>query len=130
MRFPLYEDFKGPAGWAAARAEGTQKALYTELRHPSQLYEALGEGILLYFVLRWLMLKKGVGGGRIAASFLVGYGLIRFLLEYVRDPDAPLKGKTGIFTRGQQLSLAMVLAGLVVFAFCAWKKHKAARAEG
>lgn len=126
MRFPLYESrhWDGPAGWEAAQAAGTPYPLYTELRHPSQLYEGLGEGLLLFFFLRWLMLKKGVGGGRIAGTFLLGYGTVRFFLEYVREPDAHLLGATGIFTRGQQLSLTMALAGVVVLVFCAVKKAR------
>lgn len=126
MRFPRYEHFGGPAHWETARATNTAEPLWTELRHPSQLYEALGEGILMYFFLRWLMLRVGVGGGRIAATFLVGYGLVRTLIEFVREPDAPLKDATGILTRGQQLSLGMILAGLAVFVFCAVKARKKA----
>jgi prolipoprotein diacylglyceryltransferase len=49
---------------------------------------------------------------------------VRFLLEYVRQPDAALEGATGALTRGQQLSLLMVVAGLVVFGLCAWRKRK------
>lgn len=129
MRFPLYESrhWDGPVGWAAAKAEGTPYPLYTEPRHPSQLYEAFGEGLLLFFFLRWLMLRKGVGGGRIAGVFLMGYGTVRFFIEYAREPDAPLKGLTGIFTRGQQLCLGMILAGLVILVICAVKKARASR---
>ncbi|MHC5011466.1 MAG: prolipoprotein diacylglyceryl transferase family protein, partial [Planctomycetota bacterium] len=93
--------------------------------HPSQLYEALGEGILLFLFLRWLMLNRGVGGGRIAAAFLVGYGLFRFLVEFVREPDKELGlAFLDVMTRGQQLSLGMVLAGLIVFGLCARRKRR------
>ena len=124
MRFPRYEVFDGPQGWKAAQAAGDPRALWTEPRHPSQLYEGLLEGLLMYFVLRFLMLRMGIGGGRIAATFLVGYGVIRFFLEYVREPDGPLKGMTGIFTRGQQLSLLMVGAGVIVFVVCRIKARR------
>ena len=73
------------------------------------------------------MLRKGVGGGRISGVFLMGYGAVRFFIEYAREPDAPLKGLTGIFTRGQQLCLAMILAGLVILVICAVKKSRGGR---
>ena len=129
MRFPRYEAFDGPQGWEAAVAAGTPKPLYTALRHPSQLYEALGEGLLMFFLLRWLMLRMGVGGGRIAGAFLMGYGTVRFFVEYAREPDSHLKGVTGLFTRGQQLCLGMILAGLTLLVVCAVKKARARRSS-
>jgi phosphatidylglycerol:prolipoprotein diacylglycerol transferase len=117
MRFPKYGSFGGPDAWEAELAKGDRSELWTQLRHPSQLYEAFGEGLLLFFVLRWLMLKKGVGGGRISAAFLVGYGTIRLLLEFVRQPDKDMGFVLfGILTQGQLLSLGMIAAGLIVFA--------------
>jgi phosphatidylglycerol:prolipoprotein diacylglycerol transferase len=125
MRFPRYQAFDGAAGWEQAVGKTSDANLWTELRHPSQLYEALGEGVLLYLVLRWLMLRRGVGGGRIAGLFLVGYGLVRFGIEFVREPDAELGlAFLGILTRGQQLCLGMVLAGLVVLAFCGRRRAR------
>jgi phosphatidylglycerol---prolipoprotein diacylglyceryl transferase len=84
-------------------------------RHPSQLYEAFAEGLLLYFLLRWLMVNRCVGGGRIAGLFLVLYGGIRFFIEYVREPDAGLGTLVPMFTRGQELCLVMALLGVIVF---------------
>ena len=107
-KFPKY--FGRPEQW-----DGTS---FTEPRHPSQIYEALGEGLLLYFVLRFLMLKLKWGGGRIGGAFLIGYGIVRFVLEYVREPDKGLGEELGWFTRGQQLSLVMMVAGALVFWFC------------
>jgi phosphatidylglycerol:prolipoprotein diacylglycerol transferase len=119
MRFPRYQAFGGPEGWNEALGKAAPEQLWTSLRHPSQLYEAFGEGVLLFLVLRWLMLRKGVGGGRIAGLFLLGYGLVRFGIEFFREPDAELGfAFLGILTRGQQLCLGMVLAGLVVLALC------------
>lgn len=84
-------------------------------RHPSQIYEALLEGVVLFLVL-WLLQR---GGGRqrpglIAGVFLMGYGLARFTVEFFREPDAQLLwlvDKTGI-SMGQWLSLPLVIVGL------------------
>jgi phosphatidylglycerol:prolipoprotein diacylglycerol transferase len=122
MRFPLYHEdrFHGTiAGWEKARAAGVpHDLLYGPLRHPSQLYEMLGEGVLLYFVLRWLMLRRGWGGGRISAAFLVGYGVIRFCIEFFREPDEGIGFQVLHLTRGQLLCSGMILAGLVVWFLC------------
>ncbi len=114
MRFPIYDapGLSGPEQWVPGGP-------LTEPRHPSQLYEALGEGLLLFLALRWLLLRRGVGGGRIAGLFLVLYGLVRFGLEFVREPDKELGFVfLGFLTRGQQLCLGMVLSGLLVLALC------------
>ncbi len=118
MRFPDYEHpaVRGPDHWVAG--DPVRGPWLPDLRHPSQLYEALGEGILLFLALRWLMLRRGVGGGRIAAAFLIGYGLVRFAVEFTREPDAGIGYQAVGLTRGQELCAAMVLAGLVVLALC------------
>lgn len=98
------------------------------LRHPSQLYEALGEGVLLGLVLwglhawarrRGRPLRPGTYGG----VFLVGYGVIRSFVELFRQPDAQFRGPDdplgtvlGPLTMGQTLSLLMVVAGLLLVA--------------
>jgi len=84
-------------------------------RHPSQLYEALGEGILLFFVLRWIE-RRGVREGwyrpgMLTGAFLLGYGVIRFLLEFTRQPDAQLGLVVGPFSMGQLLSAIMIMLG-------------------
>jgi phosphatidylglycerol:prolipoprotein diacylglycerol transferase len=84
-------------------------------RHPSALYEALGEGPLLFAVLWWLAVRRGWGGGRVACAFLVGYGLVRFAIEFFREPDRQLGFQALGLTRGQNFSLAMVVAGLVFY---------------
>lgn len=127
MRFPRYHDNGGPDAWQARFDAGETVGMWTDLRHPSQLYEAWGEGLLLFLFLYWLMMKKGVGGGRIAASFLVGYGFIRFLVEFARQPDRDMGYVLfGTFTQGQLLSMGMMLAGLVVFAFIGIKARRQA----
>ncbi len=85
-------------------------------RHPSQLYEAALEGILLFLVLRWAthsklwLQRRGV----VAGLFLAGYGLARVALETVREPDdflANLFGMGGSVTMGMLLSIPMLLGG-------------------
>ncbi len=82
-------------------------------RHPSQLYQALGEGLLLFVFLWWFTARprpRGVASG----AFLIGYGLLRFAAEYFREPDAGIFGHSYVVSMGQWLSLPMVLAGLVL----------------
>jgi len=81
-------------------------------RHPSQLYEFMLEGVVLFSVL-WLLhiLKTRIGTPFF--SFFVGYGLFRFLVEFVREPDAQLGYLWGGATMGQLLSLPMILFGLL-----------------
>jgi phosphatidylglycerol:prolipoprotein diacylglycerol transferase len=87
-------------------------------RHPSQLYEALGEGLLLFLVIRtlerWLVSRGKYRPGLLAAAFLVGYGVVRALLEFTRQPDAQLGLVLGPFSMGQLLSATMIALGLVV----------------
>ncbi len=83
-------------------------------RHPSQLYEALLEGLLLFVILNWLQARTPARG-IVSATFLIGYGLCRFAVEFVREPDAHIGYLwQGWLTMGQVLSLPMVLAGLVI----------------
>lgn len=90
-------------------------------RHPSQLYQGLTEGLLLWFVLiflqkYWLKNKK-YKNGFLSGSFLVGYGMIRFLIEFTREPDAQLGFFFSWITMGQLLCLLMILSGIFIF----WK---------
>jgi phosphatidylglycerol:prolipoprotein diacylglycerol transferase len=80
-------------------------------RHPSQLYEAFLEGLLLFLIL-YLLHRKKVSEGVPFFSFFIGYGLFRFLIEFVRQPDAHLGFLWGGATMGQLLSLPMVIFGL------------------
>jgi phosphatidylglycerol:prolipoprotein diacylglycerol transferase len=89
-------------------------------RHPSQLYEAVCEGLVLFVVLMWLERRSVRGGwyrqGLIAGTFLVGYGFLRYLIEFTRQPDAQLGFVAGPFSMGQILSSLMIVIGLVVIA--------------
>lgn len=82
-------------------------------RHPSQLYEAFLEGLVLWFILR-LMTKRGAltKPGLITGAGVAGYGLFRFCVEFVRTPD-PIP-QFGLLTRGMAYSLPMVAVGLFV----------------
>ena len=86
-------------------------------RHPSQLYEAALEGVVLFAVLWWL-LKRGARGrpGTISGAFLLVYGLSRFAVEFVREPDAQLGYLALGLTMGQYLCLPMLAYGAYLIA--------------
>lgn len=86
------------------------------LRHPSQLYEAFFEGIVLFAVL-WSLRKKLVTPGATLALYLVGYGTVRFFIEFFRQPDAHLGFVFSILSMGQLLCLLMILAGAALYIF-------------
>lgn len=87
-----------------------------ELRHPSQLYEAFFEGIVL-FILLWLLRKKSPFPGFLSATYLFGYGFVRFFIEYVREPDSQLGFVFLNFSMGQVLCFVMMVAGVAMFLF-------------
>ena len=103
------------------------------VRHPSQLYEALAEGVLLgaalWTLYAWLKRRgRRAAAGTYAGLFLVGYGVARFVIEFFRQPDAQFRGPgdplgtvLGPLTMGQTLSTAMILAGLG-FLTVAWSR--------
>ena len=80
-------------------------------RHPSQIYEALLEGLVLYLILRWLF-RKNYKPGTVVWGLIGFYGLFRFLVEFVREPDAQIGFDLGPFTRGQILTFPMLVIGL------------------
>ena len=80
------------------------------LRHPSQLYEALFEGLFLGAVLSWVSRRPRPTGVMLAA-YVAGYGSIRFVLEWFREPDAQLGYVLGSLTMGQLLCLVMAAGG-------------------
>jgi len=79
-------------------------------RHPSQLYQLLLEGLLL-FVLLWLYARRERATGQVAAAFVFGYGVLRFVAEYFREPDNFLGLLAGGMSMGQWLCVPMILAG-------------------
>jgi len=79
-------------------------------RHPSQLYEATLEGLVLFFVV-WIYSIKKRPAGAVSGLFLFGYGLARFVVEFFREPDSYLGLQALDLSRGQWLSLPMIIIG-------------------
>jgi phosphatidylglycerol---prolipoprotein diacylglyceryl transferase len=79
-------------------------------RHPSQLYQMLMEGLLL-FVLLWLYARKPRKTGQVAAAFLFGYGVFRFIAEFFREPDEHLGLLSLGMSMGQWLCVPMIVGG-------------------
>jgi phosphatidylglycerol:prolipoprotein diacylglycerol transferase len=80
-------------------------------RHPSQLYEALGEGILLFVVLMTLWPKMARRRGMTMSAAALGYGIARFCVEFFREPDMQVGYLFGGLTMGQILTLPMIILG-------------------
>ncbi len=85
-------------------------------RHPSQLYEFALEGLLL-FALLWIYARKPRPVGAVSGLFLIGYGSLRFLVEFTREPDDFLGPLTLGMSMGQWLSLPMIFAGIALFSY-------------
>jgi phosphatidylglycerol:prolipoprotein diacylglycerol transferase len=83
-------------------------------RHPSQLYQFGLEGLLL-FVLLWWYASKPRPAGKVSGVFLVGYGCLRFIAEYVREPDSFLGLRALELSQGQWLSLPMIVVGVAMW---------------
>ena len=81
------------------------------VRHPSQLYQALGEGVIL-FIYMLIIAKKPKPTMSISGHFLIGYGFIRFSTEFFRTPDQHIGFVLDFLTRGQILSFPMIVIGL------------------
>ncbi len=83
-------------------------------RHPSQLYQFLLEGLLLFVVL-WVYARRPRGLGQVSGIFLIGYGTLRFAAEYFREPDAFLGLLALNMSMGQWLCVPMVAFGAVLW---------------
>ena len=83
-------------------------------RHPSQLYEAALEGLVLFLILNILIFKKKYYLGASSCLFLICYGVFRIISEFFREPDAQLGYIFSLFTMGSILSFLMILAGLII----------------
>jgi phosphatidylglycerol:prolipoprotein diacylglycerol transferase len=88
-------------------------------RHPSQLYQAGLEGVVLFIIL-WNLSRKNLPGGVAFWSLFLFYGLFRFIAEFFREPDPQLGLLIGPFSMGQLLSVPMFLVGLVMV----WVRYK------
>jgi phosphatidylglycerol:prolipoprotein diacylglycerol transferase len=85
-------------------------------RHPSQLYEAALEGIVLFSFL-WFLKDRQFKPGTMVCLFLGGYGLLRFVVEFFREPDAHLGLFFGFISMGQILCLGMIAASIILWIF-------------
>ena len=107
----------------AARS-GSADAIYAELgpgRHPTQLYEAVLEGIVLFAILAFMFWKTKARyePGKLVGAFILFYGLFRFAVEYIREPDNQFAGtiiEASGLHMGQWLSVPMILGGIYLIA--------------
>jgi phosphatidylglycerol:prolipoprotein diacylglycerol transferase len=101
-------------------------------RHPSQLYEAFLEGIALFVLLFALRRVPAISGrpGMLAGIFLTGYGLARFMVEFVRQYDLQVGLIGGIVTMGQILSLPMMIVGIAMTVWAARQRPASATSNG
>jgi phosphatidylglycerol:prolipoprotein diacylglycerol transferase len=107
MQFPV-RDYNGNLlGW-------------TDPRHPSQLYESVGEG-LIPFVLIWIMKPYIKFQGEIGGIWLCLYAVARFIIEFFREKDEQMQYYFGWITMGQILCALMFLCGVVVIAVARWR---------
>lgn len=130
MVFPDAERFSGSLQWVqdfAAKINLPINSVLVNLpRHPSQLYEAFLEGIVLWLIL-WFLRKHKKWNGMMGAVYLSGYGIFRFVIEYFREPDAdlgyriatdssaPIYMNTSLFnfSTGQILCFIMIVGGIL-----------------
>jgi phosphatidylglycerol:prolipoprotein diacylglycerol transferase len=133
MLFPQAQSYSAQYDWVREAAEKTgipipdPAALVNLPRHPSQLYEALFEGVILWLII-WSLRNRKPFKGFLLSLYLMGYGLFRFIIEYFREPDADLGYRIELaqndlplalahpllsFSTGQILSFIMIAAGLL-----------------
>ncbi len=94
------------------------------LRHPSQLYEAFLEGVVV-FALLFFYRKRKRFDGELISLYAILYGIARFSAEFFRAPDPQLGFVCcGWMTRGQEFSLAMIFAGVVAYLYLAYRSTK------
>ena len=98
---------------------GNWGVVFTEIdnvpRHPSQLYECILEGIILFILLNLIFFKKNYKIGTTSFAFLFFYGIFRFISEIFREPDTHLGYIIGSYSMGMLLSLAMVFISIILF---------------
>ena len=88
-------------------------------RHPSQIYEAIFEGLILFILLNFLITKDGKKDGYISSIFLIFYSIFRFFIEFTREPDAHIGLVLFNLSMGQLISVAVFIAGIFL-----WKSKK------
>ena len=87
------------------------------LRHPSQIYEAIFEGVILFFILNKIIRRKNYKTGACACQFLILYGFFRVISEYFREPDIQIGYLFGLISMGSLLSFLMIIFGLIIFIY-------------
>jgi phosphatidylglycerol:prolipoprotein diacylglycerol transferase len=131
MIFPQAETFPADLPWVRRVAEScgisAEEGFVNLPRHPSQLYEALVEGIILWAII-WLLRNRKPFKGFLIGIYLAGYGLFRFFIEYFREPDADLGYRIELvktdlppaifssflnFSTGQVFCFVMIILGLL-----------------
>ena len=99
-------------------------------RHPSQLYQFVLEGIVLFVIVFWFS-RKPRPNLSVTGVFLISYGLFRFIAEFTREPDAHIGfDMAGWLTRGQLLSVPMIIAGIVMVIWAYRMNQKPAKELG
>jgi len=145
--FPTGERLDASVPWVqqAMDATGVQAVdgLVNLPRHPSQLYEAFGEGLLLWLIFWFLLKDRKPFQGFLIGAYLIAYGVVRFVIEYFRNPDkgldfilvfqpgystSQLEVPLLNFSMGQILSVAMIaIGGLTLGVLAAHHRRQAAR---
>lgn len=92
-------------------------------RHPSQLYQAGMEGLLLFVIVWWYSAKPRPRGA-VSGAFLIGYGIFRWIGEYFREPDVGVFGHSYVVSMGQWLSLPMIAVGIALIFFANRKEQQ------
>ena len=142
MIFPKARRFPVSEEWVAELAERTgvpvENGFVNLPRHPSQLYEAFFEGFFLWLIMWFIFRKRKPFKGFMIGLYIIGYGLFRFIIEYVRQPDEGIgfviKLKPALdnyyrfqtvlnFTTGQILNFIQIIAGVVTLLIF-WKFHR------
>ena len=87
----------------------------SNIRHPSQLYEAFFEGIVLFIIMNFILFRKNYKTGTCSYFFLIFYGIFRIFSEFFREPDAQIGYLFNLISMGTILSFFMILAGTIIF---------------
>ncbi len=136
--FPHAPSFSTTKAWVRGVADSvgmpyTMGDMVNLPRHPSQLYEALFEGVVLWLILWFIVRKRKTFHGAVLSLYIVGYGIARFLIEYFREPDSDLgfilewgaeSYPAALFlsplniSMGQVFSFLMIVGGLALYFIC------------
>ena len=85
------------------------------MRHPSQLYEAFFEGIVLFIIMNFILFKDNYKSGTCSYIFLIFYGIFRIFSEFFREPDLQVGYFFNFISMGMILSILMIIAGVIIF---------------